>query len=229
MKRILSLAVASLLLSSVASANDQNIVLWDQAPNGDPAATAFVDQSFPDFPDFSTYLASDVVFGSAVTIDSVSTYFTNNNNTWPQNTSGTATLNIFADPLSGADDPAAGMSVTVDYTSTNDGITVTASGLGINLAAGTYWIGLTPELEFGTSGQEFHQSALGGVVGAETAARNPGGGFGLGTDWGTASTLFGSADPFDAAITVTGKVVPEPTTAGLLALGLVGLVARRRR
>ena len=32
-----------------------------------------------------------------------------------------------------------------------------------------------------------------------------------------------------AQINVTGTIIPEPTTAGLLALGLCGLVARRRR
>ena len=35
--------------------------------------------------------------------------------------------------------------------------------------------------------------------------------------------------PSFGAGTITGTAIPEPTTAGLLAMGLVGLVARRRR
>ena len=40
----------------------------------------------------------------------------------------------------------------------------------------------------------------------------------------TVDATFGAA-----TINVGGDVIPEPTTAGLLAIGLAGLVARRRR
>ena len=218
MKKLLVTA-SVLAVSGAATAGN---VLWDQAPN--PDDSAFVDQAFADFPDFSTYLVSDVTFGSDITIDSITTYFTNGNLTWPQGGAGTATLNIFADDGAlDSEDPASGMSVPVTYNVSATGIDVVASGLGIALGAGTYWVGLTPELDFGVAGQEFHLGA--GPVGANTAARNPGGGFGLGTDWFEAGPAFGGLDTWDAALTITG--VPAPGALALL--GLAGVVGRRRR
>jgi len=220
---IASLALVAVLAGS-AVANDQIVTLWDQQP--DPDALAFVDQRFSDFSDFSTFLVNDVVFGTDVTLDQITVYFTNLNNTWPG--TATATLNIF--PNDGAldtEDPLAGATVNITLNDTADGFSIVTDSLGIALTAGTYWIGLTPNLDFGQFNQEFHQQAS-GVVGSESFARNPGGGFGLGTEWVTGGTLFGQP-PFDTAFTVTGKAVPEPTAVGLLAIGFVGLLARRRR
>lgn len=226
MKRSFLALAATLLLSTAAFAQNPNVTLWDQAPDG--AAPAGVDQSFADFPDFSTFIVSDVQFGSAVIVDSITTYFTNINLTWPQSGTGTGVLNIFADDGAlDTEDPLGGTLVSVDFTATTDGLSVTANGLDLALAAGTYWIGLTPDLEFGTAGQEFHQGSA-SAFGSNSFARNPGDGFGFGTDWFDATNLVGGV-PYDAAITVVGKAVPEPTTAGLLALACVGLVTRRRR
>ena len=223
MKKHLVLALAVLFCASQANANE----LWFQAP--DPAGLGLVDQEFGDFPDFSTYAVSDVEIGSATTIDSVTTYFTNLGGTWPVGGSGSATFNIFSSTPGPGDDPSLGDTVDVTYSLNSDGfIEVTASGLNTAVAAGTYWIGLTPILDFGTFGQEFHQSTA-DLNGTATLFRNPGGGFGIGTDWGDAG-LFGSDPTYEAAIRVTSlKAIPEPATAGLLAVGLVGLIARRRR
>jgi hypothetical protein len=218
---IAALAVTALLVAPGYSKAD---ILWDQAP--DPDALAFVDQRFSDFPEFSTFLVNDVVFNTQVNVDSISVYFTDINQSWPA--AGTATLNVFLnDGTLDTEDPLAGTQVAINLIDTADGLTVVASGLNLNLAAGTYWIGLTPNFDFGQFNQEFHQQTS-GIIGSETWARNPGGGFGLGGDWQTGGTLFGQP-PFDSALRVEGSVVPEPTAVGVLALGIVGLVIRRRR
>jgi len=223
MKRFFAATAMAALLAAPSFATD---ILWDQPV--DPAQTALVDQAFGDFPDFSTYMVNDVTFGSDVVIESVTTFFTNTALTWPQGGSGSATFNVFSDPVTGADDPTLGTTVTVDFMVGADGLEVTASGLNLALSAGTYWIGLTPILDFGVFGQEFHQGSA--LVGANSLARNPGGGFGVGTDWVEAGPAFSGAD-FDGAIRITGKTsaIPEPATASLIAIGLAGLVARRRR
>lgn len=223
------IATATLLLLPYSA---MAVVLWDQPP--DPDNDAFVDQDFPDFPDFSTYLVNDVVFGSSVNIDSVTTYFTNSNSLWPTGTdSASAVLNIFdGDALNAGDDPTSGgdfglASVLVDIIATADGLEMTVDGLSISLGAGSYWFGLTPILDFATFGQEFHQSAI-SLLGAPTQGRDPGGGFGVGTDWFDAGQTFGGIS-WDMALTINGTV-PEPSTFALLMLGLVGMgFARGRR
>jgi MYXO-CTERM domain-containing protein len=109
---------------------------------------------------------------------------------------------------------------------TFDGLALTASGLNENVAAGAYWIGLTPQADFGTSGQRFLEAGV-NVVGDVAAYRNPGGSFGLpaGTGWGPASDI--SPAFRDVAMQITGKAVPTPGALALL--GLAGVAARRRR
>jgi len=216
------MAVAGIAVSASA---DSGETLWDQQPN--PALNALVDQIFADFPNSSTFFVNDVSFSDPVEINSVTAYFTNINGGWPIGGSGTAVLNIFSKtgalPATG-DDPTAGMAVSVDYNAAATGIAVVADGLSENLPAGDYWVGLTPELDFATFGQEFHQSAFSTELDL-SAFRNPGGDFGFGTDWNPSTLL--DAGFQDAALTLQGRIIPAPATAALLGLG--GLVAVRRR
>ena len=225
MKKALGLSIAATMgigCLSLTPAANAGQTLWDQPPITD--IPAFKDQRYADFPDFSTFLVVDVVFDTGVKISSITTYFTNGNLGWPQNADGFATLNIFADPLSNADDnPLDGRSVPVFLAVTDDGLSATASGLNIDLAAGTYWIGLTPEVTFVQFGNEFHWGAA--SIGNATQGRNPGDGFGLGTDWFDAGATFGGIEGWDAAITIEG--IPAPGVLALL--GVAGLVTRRRR
>ena len=85
----------------------------------------------------------------------------------------------------------------------------------------------TPDLGFGDFGQEFHQGAF-DVVGAESQSRNPGGGFGIGTEWVNSGKVFGGVS-WDAALTINGTAVPEPSTLAMFGLLAVFAAPRRRR
>jgi hypothetical protein len=198
-------------------------VLWDQS-NVNTGINAFVDQEFDDFASFSSYMVMDVV-STGWTVQSVSVYFTNNMGNWAGVTQ--ARLNLFAKtgtlPVAG-DDPTAGATVGVSLTNLGSSWEITASGLNVNVPIGDYWIGLTPLTNFGAQGQEFHQAAP--IIGVDTAWRNPGGGFGLGTQWQTTAPLGTDwIGVYDAAFKVEG--IPAPGALALL--GLAGLIGRRRR
>jgi len=204
-------------------------VLWYQAPN--TSVPAYVDQEFPDHSTFSTYHVHDVtVDPGGWTIQSITGYFTTGYGSpgWPA--TGFARVNIFSKtgslPGSG-DDPTAGTVYAANLSVAGGSTLVTAGGLSINLAAGDWWIGLTPILAFGTYGQEYHQQAA-ALAGDYTALRNPGGGFGFGTGWGTYALI---ETPGDGAILIEGTTgaIPEPATWSLLALGVGALAFLRRR
>ena len=230
MRRILtSLAVVTACLAAPVYSSAQGI-LWDQQP--DTSLTTVIDLDIPAPSEgFSTYLVNDATFSTDVIVGSVIVYYSNNSGSW-SNLITDGVLNIFdGDGLVASDDPTNGGdfgpgAVNVSVTDQGGGVlAVEASGLNINLAAGTYFFGLSASLPSSTDPQEFRFDS-GSTIGSSTFGRNPSGAFGLGTDWFTADTLapgFG-----DGAITIT-QGLPEPSTAGFLAMGLVGLVARRRR
>ena len=226
MKKTFAFALAGLTLAGAGSAYAGS-TLYDNQPNTVPPPNAVVNQEFgPPNEAFDAFLVDDVTFGADVTIDSVSVYLTEGND-WSGVTQ--ARLNIFAGSgaLPGAgDDPAGGTVVTVAVSGFGSGIqTMTASGLGLNLTAGEYWIGLTPIADFGVFGQNFHFPGL-DANGDGAAIRNPGGGFGLpaGSDWGAAGDV--TPEYVDASMTITG-IIPAPGAVALL--GLAGFAARRRR
>jgi len=207
-------------------------VLWDQQPDLSENTWAVHDQESADFPEGSAYIVNDVMFDSAVTITSVTTYFSWFSQGFPIGEDVlSARLNIFPKTSSlpaDDDDPRLGMSVPVDVSEEMfDGLGLTwvfeADDLSIDLPAGAYWVGLTPQLEFGEWGfATFHSPAL--MVGDVSASRvpdSPGDG-----DWNPISTPDG---PWDAAITIHGTVIPSPGTLGLVGVGGLMAACRRRR
>ena len=168
------------------------------------AGTA-IDEEFGDFPTYSTYLVADInIPNPGFTITQVTAYFTING---AFGGVPTGRLHLFPKigglPV-GSDDPAVSMSVPVSY-DINTGI-LTTVGLNLDVPAGDYWIGLTPQAEFGVHGRVFH---LGGVNvnGEIDAYRNPLGAFNFaaGTGWGH---LTDWADQMsDIAITVEGDPI----------------------
>jgi hypothetical protein len=205
---------------------DADEVLIDRPP--DFSAGGVRDIEVPDFPDFSLYVVADVIFDTDVQIDSISTYFTYVNLTWPQNEFAPAVLNVFEGELGPDDDPRNGTLLQAFYVGDKNGIEVFADlTTPLSLEGGVqYWIGLTPSLEFGEFGSEFHFPSQ---VGPNSMVRNPGGGLGLGTDWADVGKFYG-IPPYSAAITIRGNVVPEPSSTGLLflAVALFGTRGRRR-
>ena len=161
-------------------------VLWDQEP--DPNGIAIIHQDFLDAPPFSVFVVNDVDFSTDVEIGSISVYFSNTQSSWPGNVT-MGTVNIFTAP-NGLGDPTSGIVVPIDVTDQGGFLEIEASGLNIPLAAGQYFIGLSPMADSGLVGQEFHLPSD-SFLGFASMYRNPSGAFGLpaGTDWGDVDEL----------------------------------------
>lgn len=179
-------------------------VLLGQDP--DPDGFSIVHQEISDAMDFSVFVVNDVSFNSTVDIDSISVFYTNTQDTWPGGVFD-AVLNIF--PAVGLGDPNLGIVVPVSVTDVGGYLEITASGLGLQLAAGDYYLGLTPIGDSTVVGQEFHLPAF-VQQGLRSMYRNPGGAFGLpaGTDWGDTEDLqMGYPDASMVVRTATASVV----------------------
>ncbi len=213
MRKALCLLVLA-AAGSVASAD----VLWDQS-SLDWNGPAFVN-SISGTPPFgaTAYAMCDVVVpAGGWTINSISMYFSQIESDWSQDV---YQGRLYVQPKTGGmptvlpGGALIPMSATAmfDNTVQQSFAEVTASGLNINLAAGEYWIGITPQ-------------ATGGFFGPEL-------GLSTGSSYGAPTTVYavGFGGGFaqlesDAAIKVQG--VPAP--AGIAVAGLAGLVATRRR
>ena len=160
MKNVFVLFVGFVCLSvgSKHSTADSIAVLWDQGPN--VSAPALIDQGITGEFDFqSTYMVSDVSIGTQVDNVIVTTFFSNSSGEWLSNVEN-GYLNIFdGDGLTDLDDPTSGGDFGPGFTE----VTVTDQGnflevsasLQVDLAPGTYWIGLSP-ITASTVSQEFH-------------------------------------------------------------------------
>jgi hypothetical protein len=208
LKRVSSFAA---LVAVLVAGNFCSGQLYEQLPAD---GSGLVNQEFPDFPTFSSYLVDDVdVPAGGWCVDEVITYFTNSNSVEPpripwEGAVTVGTLNVFVDDGAlDTEDPTLGAPVVTVCAATALGdnvLSLSSSGLGTELDEGTYWIGLTPEANFGTHGQEFAWGIGDGIVnGQETKFRNPGNGFALGSAWANAGDLLIAVD-WDMAMTING-------------------------
>ncbi len=192
---------ATMVIGGSASAD----VLYDN-----PVGLRFtaVNQEFPDFPAYSTYLVADFnVPNPGFTLTSVVLPMTVNR-AWVAVT--TARLHLFQKtgtlPVNFTDNPEASLIVPVSY----DGFTgiLSTVGLNLNVAPGNYWIGLTGIGEVKGVGQAFAFDGA-NANGDPDAARNPGGDFQFpaGTDWFSIESYNQWAFR-DIALTVEGDPIP---------------------
>jgi hypothetical protein len=225
MRRIFTFA---LLGAAVGSA--QADMLWDQFTFFGPNE-AISDQEYTDFPNSSFYTVSDVTVGSGGwNVTSVSTLVSIGVTLETWNASVTqARLHVFSKtgalPLA-SDSPAASTLVSITTGVLGAEREIVASGLNIDLSEGSYWIGLTPIASSSLSiAYHFHSASN---VGDPSAIRNPAGGAGFGTNWGTLGLIGQPVN--DLTLRINGTtLVPEPATLAIFGIGALAMLKRRKR
>lgn len=236
-------AVGSLaVLASIGSAQvlEGNLLLRqvDGSNNG------WVNQVFPDQATYSSGMGSLITIDGYWEVSEIQLYQVGSTaNTWYGNVNQ-AVLNV-TQQVGGAPDPAYDptivntgpgvvysgfVSVTLDQPSAdNQSFRVRANTATIpelqGIAPGDYVVSLTPVVHYGDYGQTFTASA--GVGSIPDYLRNPGDGFGYGTNWMPLSTI-GAEVNSQWAIGING-MVPEPSGILVLAAGLALLARKRRR
>lgn len=213
-------AMAIGMVLALAGAAQAQTTLWDQSQL-DWNASGFWN-SISGSPPFgaTVYTVADVtVPAGGWTVTSISMYFSQLESDWSQTVSQGR---LYVQPKTGSmptvlpGGSLIPMSATVlfDPNVQQAYAEVTASGLNIALAAGDYWIGITPAAPSGFFGPEL------GIASANPSGNNSSsyavGGFPAG--WQDTTV--------DAAIKVRG--IPTPGTLGLLAMGSLAAVRRRR-
>lgn len=219
------------LVGGCASIGQADILLnqsqIDVGPNGVGAPNSVS----PGFNGWNAFAVEDVTVGAGGwNITSVSTYFSALS--WNPGSVTTAVLNVFSktgnSPIA-ANNPRANptgqgslVSVTMNgFDVAGNGVwEIRADGLNINLAAGEYWIGLTPVGPTGPFGPDRQWSSTTHNGQSQHVRFYPDSG------WQNAGTYYG-VPSFDGAMLIQGTTVPAPASLGLIGLG--GLLATRRR
>lgn len=233
---LISTTAFLVLLTAPVVADGTIDVVWDSPPNSDLPAFRDIQYVVANNVDFSTYLVAHVDITKTTQFFEITTYFSNFNNLWPKGQIE-AVFNIIPqdgklppnsyDP-SGPQLGGQGIKVLADMAMAGEHLKLTTNLDGdLVLQPGEYWFGLTPIIDFGLFGQEFHQGS--DFFLKNTAGRNPGGEVGVGTDWVDAGQVFGGLDQWGMAVTITGKVIPEPSSTALLGVCLIAGSMRRGR
>ena len=192
----------------VASAMPGNIVppqtdaeaLWDQSAF-DNSLPATVDQEFGgNFPTYDAYAVEDFTTGDAAwNVTSISTYFTVGFGRWSTDIiEGRLQVYSKDGSLPSAGDVPPEYKIGVRLTDGGGYWIVSADTSDIAELQGIhgdYWIGLTPVADFEVYGQEYHLN-MPAFYGEYAAVRNPGGAFGLGTEWFSNTVIGGTENAF---------------------------------
>lgn len=237
----------SILLAALALAACPafGLDLWNQQVGVGPAFASFPDQEYDDgiYDVYTTYMANDVIVGAGGwNVDSISVEMTASSVLGSFTTLTTARLNVFANPGGNSvpavqDDPSKGVTVPVSVVPVGgltDTYYVIASNLNLNLAAGEYWIDLTPVggvLSVGQSYEVFTPTnSAGAHLGSATINPLQGYQFPSGPNWGTMQDENHTAGPEYGAIDIQGAAAaPEPSAMVGLAAGIFGLLRFKRR
>ncbi len=181
--------------------------LWDQQP--DTSVDTTVNLEFSDMDSFSTYLVNDISVSEAITITTVTTYFTNRNNTWETGIQQARLSILPSDFEDSAIDPRTTSEVVmVSVAEIEPGVlAVKAANLNKRLAAGEHWIGLTPIIS--SSMDQESQYSTASRTRLKTAFINPGGGFGQGTNWIDVDDI--EENFKDAAMTIETNSIIAPS------------------
>lgn len=208
--------VASLLAVGCLGGAAQAAVLWDQS-SLDWAGNAFLN-AIAGSPPFgvTSYAVADVtVPAGGWNVDSVTMYWSCLDFNWPSTTTGRLYLQPKTGSLPSVLPGGSLIPMTIeilnDPSVSQSYYAVTASGLNRNLAAGDYWIGITPSVPSGFFGPELSLPSA-PTIGAPSAYLD-------------ASNPVWTGLTNDAAILV--QSVPAPASVGVF--GLAGLLAARRR
>jgi MYXO-CTERM domain-containing protein len=218
-------AVATVAVTGLASAD----VIMDQIGSMDGSAvldgTIHASQEFIDYGAYSIVAMDDFSISEDMYLTSASMVLGGWNGYPgdPSNVSG-YTISIFSSfEVAAGDlygDVVAVWSDPVSWSSAwmGNGHLLTFDLGGVFLAAGDYWLGITPLNHFAAGyGQTgVWTSSIGDGSGHQA---NPGGGFGMPDNW--------SAGGMNYAYSLEGTAVPAPGVLALL--GLAGFAGRRRR
>ena len=191
--------------------------------NQPSAGVGYVDQVFPDFPAYSSYLADDFTNPVPWTISSIQVPGSNSAIGIASATS--LTWSIYADSAAlpgGYPGVGAAPYWTLSLPPGDPQVSISGPNVTLNLTtpvsvpAGSWWFEFVPTMSNGVGGQWFWLAAS-SSNGAVAKFINPGGGFALGTAWQDFTVL---SNPYhDCAFTLSGTVCSYPMTITMSALG----------
>jgi hypothetical protein len=173
--KLRKLAMLSLITLAALAQTAGAEVLWDQS-DFDPMGAGFFnsESGSPPF-GLTMFSVCDITVDSEWTVDSITQYYSALDPAW-----GDAIfegyLHVFAKtgplPVDDVDDPTTSPLVSMTGVFDTDHIVVMASGLDLTLAAGEYWIGITPIAPGGVMGPELHLASA-TLIGDATASYDP--------------------------------------------------------
>jgi hypothetical protein len=224
---VVAAAVCGLAVLAMGQPAAGRDVLWNQSDLAltDPPR-GLLNSDFGDFPDYSAFIVSDVsVPAGGWQVDRLTIWVYAPGGV---PTTSSARLHVFRGGSPAGYDPQSAQTVEIFARAAAEGpagvYRVHAEGLGLDLDAGTWFLGLTPEWDFAQWGLTFH-IATRFPIGVKSRWRNPGNGWEFGTGWMDPGFFDGNLRDF--AVRVEG--VPSPTGAGVLVLAAGVLMRRRAR